>query len=142
LYCSAAKLQFGASRYNVTVPHCNLAAPDYNLATGNYNFSPGNYNVEFQDYTAEFPEYNLKVSLILSDLYSLIFALSSLPMCGVPRWTPTPGFFGAWHFLRYQYQLGYSNMTVNYLLTKARAINKSPAQIVDELVSKEIAASM
>ena len=35
--------------------------------------------------------------------------------------------------------LGLNNMTVNYLLTKAMAVNKSPAQIINELVSKEIA---
>ena len=36
---------------------------------------------------------------------------------------------------------GLSTITVNYLLTKAKAVNKSPVQIIDELVSKEIAAS-
>ena len=36
---------------------------------------------------------------------------------------------------------GLSNMTVNYLLTKAKAVNKSPAQLIDELVGKEIATS-
>jgi len=36
---------------------------------------------------------------------------------------------------------GMSNMTVNYLMTKATADNKSPAQIIDELVGKEIAAA-
>ena len=35
--------------------------------------------------------------------------------------------------------LGLSNVTVNYLLTKATADHKSPAQIIDELVGKEIA---
>ena len=34
--------------------------------------------------------------------------------------------------------LGLPNMTINYLLTKAKANKKSPAQIIDELVSKEI----
>jgi len=37
--------------------------------------------------------------------------------------------------------LGLQNMTVNYLLTKAIADRKSPAQIIDELVGKEIAAA-
>ena len=37
--------------------------------------------------------------------------------------------------------IGLQNMTVNYLLTKAMAVHKSPAQIIDELVSKEIAAA-
>ncbi|MCL2320198.1 MAG: hypothetical protein FWC45_08935 [Treponema sp.] len=36
---------------------------------------------------------------------------------------------------------GLSNVTVNYLLTKAKAVNKSPAQLIDELVSREITAS-
>jgi len=36
---------------------------------------------------------------------------------------------------------GMSNMTVNYLMTKAMADHKTPAQIIDELVGKEIAAS-
>ena len=35
--------------------------------------------------------------------------------------------------------LGLQNMTINYLLTKAKASKRSPAQIIDELVSKEIA---
>jgi hypothetical protein len=38
--------------------------------------------------------------------------------------------------------LGMSNMTINYLLTKAIADHKSPAQLIDELVSKEIAAAV
>jgi hypothetical protein len=37
--------------------------------------------------------------------------------------------------------MGCSNMTVNYLFTKAKAANKSLAQIIDELVSEKIAAS-
>jgi hypothetical protein len=32
-----------------------------------------------------------------------------------------------------------SNTTVNYLMIKAKADNKTPAQIIDELVLKEIA---
>jgi hypothetical protein len=36
--------------------------------------------------------------------------------------------------------LGFTNLTVNYLLTKAAADRKSPAQIVDELVCKELAS--
>jgi hypothetical protein len=43
---------------------------------------------------------------------------------------------------REMYHLGFSNMTVNYLLTKAMAVRKSPAQIIDELVSKELAAAV
>ena len=42
---------------------------------------------------------------------------------------------------REMYHLGFSNMTVNYLLTKAKAVNKSPVQLIDELVGKEIAAA-
>jgi len=37
--------------------------------------------------------------------------------------------------------LGLKNMTVNYLITKAKVDHKSPTQIIDELVGKEIAAS-
>jgi len=32
-------------------------------------------------------------------------------------------------------------MTINYLLTKAMAVNKSPVQLIDEMVGKEIAAN-
>ena len=35
--------------------------------------------------------------------------------------------------------MGLSNMTVNYLLTKATADHKSPAEIINEMVGKEIA---
>jgi hypothetical protein len=38
--------------------------------------------------------------------------------------------------------LGLKNMTVNYLLTKAEASHKSPAQIIDEMVVKEMAAAV
>jgi hypothetical protein len=38
--------------------------------------------------------------------------------------------------------LGFTNLTVNYLLSKAAANRKSPAQIIDELVSKDLAATM
>jgi len=43
---------------------------------------------------------------------------------------------------REMYHLGFSNMTVNYLMTKVKAANKSPAQLIDELVGREIAASV
>ena len=36
---------------------------------------------------------------------------------------------------------GLSNITVNYLLTKAKAVNKSPVQLIDELVRKEMASA-
>ena len=38
--------------------------------------------------------------------------------------------------------LGFTNLTVNYLLTKAAADHKSLAQIVDDLVCKDMAASI
>jgi hypothetical protein len=38
--------------------------------------------------------------------------------------------------------MGLSNITVNYLLTRAMADHKSPAQLINELVDKEIAANM
>ena len=37
---------------------------------------------------------------------------------------------------------GLTNITVNYLLTKARTDHKSPAQLIDELVGIEIAAAV
>ena len=36
---------------------------------------------------------------------------------------------------------GLKNMTVQYLLTKAKAANKSPVQIIDELVIEKIAST-
>ena len=36
---------------------------------------------------------------------------------------------------------GLKNMTVQYLLTKAKAANKSPVQIIDDLVSEKILAA-
>ena len=38
--------------------------------------------------------------------------------------------------------LGLQNMTVNYLMTKATADHKSPAQIIDELVSDKMIAAV
>jgi hypothetical protein len=35
-----------------------------------------------------------------------------------------------------------SNTTANYIFTKAAAAHKTPAQIIDELVGKEIAAAV
>ena len=37
--------------------------------------------------------------------------------------------------------LGYSNLVINYLLTKAAAESKSPAQIINELVCEKLAAA-
>ena len=36
---------------------------------------------------------------------------------------------------------GLKNMTIQYLLTKSKADNKSPVQIIDELVSEKITAA-
>jgi len=39
--------------------------------------------------------------------------------------------------------MGLSNMSVDYLVTKAKADHKSPAQIINDLIGKElVAASM
>jgi len=35
---------------------------------------------------------------------------------------------------------GLKSMTIQYLLTKAKAANKSPAQIIDELVREKVSA--
>jgi hypothetical protein len=37
---------------------------------------------------------------------------------------------------------GMSTMTINYLMTKAKADNKSPAQIINEMVGKEITTAV
>jgi hypothetical protein len=37
--------------------------------------------------------------------------------------------------------LGLSNMTVNYLFTKAAADHKTPAQIIDEMVRERVASA-
>ena len=37
---------------------------------------------------------------------------------------------------------GLKNMTIQYLLTKAKAVNKRPAQIIDEMVRKELTAAV
>jgi hypothetical protein len=55
----------------------------------------------------------------------------------VPKLGPDGSGWLAQRELRF---LGLQNMTVNYLLTKAEAAHKSPAQIIDELVSKDMAA--
>ena len=36
---------------------------------------------------------------------------------------------------------GLKNMTIQYLLTKAKATNKSPIQIIDELVREKVTAA-
>ena len=42
---------------------------------------------------------------------------------------------------RYMRLLGFTNLTVNYLLTKAQAAHKTPADIVGEMVLERIAAT-
>jgi len=37
--------------------------------------------------------------------------------------------------------MGLSNMTVNYIFTKATADHKTPAQIIDELVKERVTAA-
>ena len=37
--------------------------------------------------------------------------------------------------------LGYSNLVINYLMTKATAEHKSPAQIINELVCEKLASA-
>jgi hypothetical protein len=46
-----------------------------------------------------------------------------------------------WLSRREMLLMGLSHTTVNYLMTKAMAVNKSPAKLVNEMVGKEIAAS-
>ena len=36
------------------------------------------------------------------------------------------------------YRMGFTRLSVMYILTKAKALNISPAQLIDELVSNEI----
>ena len=36
---------------------------------------------------------------------------------------------------------GLSNLTINYLLTRAKAVNKSPIQIIEELVYEKLAVA-
>ena len=38
--------------------------------------------------------------------------------------------------------LGFTNLSVNYLMTKATADQKSPSQIIDDLIRKELAAAI
>jgi len=42
---------------------------------------------------------------------------------------------------REMHSFGFNKLTVNYLLTKATADHKSPAQIIDELVYKDMVAA-
>lgn len=55
----------------------------------------------------------------------------------IPKLGPNgTGFLGQ----REMRSLGFTNLTVNYLLTKAAADHKSPARIIEELVCKEMGA--
>jgi len=38
------------------------------------------------------------------------------------------------------YRMGFTRLSVMYILTKAKALNVSPAQFIDELVNNEITA--
>jgi len=46
-----------------------------------------------------------------------------------------------WLTQREMYKFGFSNMTVNYLITKAKAVNKSPVQIIEEMVQEKAFAA-
>ena len=46
-----------------------------------------------------------------------------------------------WLSQREIHNLGLQTKTVQYLFTKANELHKTPVQIIDELVSKEIAAT-
>ena len=46
-----------------------------------------------------------------------------------------------WFSQRESNPWGYSNMTVKYLMEKSKELNKSPAQIIDELVNEKLAAT-
>ena len=47
-----------------------------------------------------------------------------------------------WLSQREMRSLGFSNLTINYLITKAAALHKSPAQIVEEMVREKLAAAV
>ena len=46
-----------------------------------------------------------------------------------------------WFSKRESNPWGYSNMTVKYLMEKSKELNKTPAQIIDELVGEKVAAA-
>jgi len=46
-----------------------------------------------------------------------------------------------WFSQRESNPWGYSNLTVKYLVEKSKELQKTPAQIIDELVGKEIAST-
>ena len=47
-----------------------------------------------------------------------------------------------WLTQREMRSLGFSNLTINYLVAKAAVLHKSPAQIVEEMVREKLAASV
>jgi len=47
-----------------------------------------------------------------------------------------------WLSLRELRISGLKNMTIQYLLTKAKATNKTPVQIIDEMVREKLAAAV
>ena len=47
-----------------------------------------------------------------------------------------------WLSQREMRSLGFSNLTINYLMTKAAATHKTPAQIVEEMVREKLAAAV
>ena len=54
----------------------------------------------------------------------------------VPKLSPNgTGFLSQREMMR---SLGFTSLTVNYLLTKATANRKSPAKIIEELIRKEM----
>ena len=58
----------------------------------------------------------------------------------IPKLTPNgTGFLSQREMM---HSLGFTSLTVNYLLSKATAHRKSPAQIIDELIRKEITATV
>jgi len=58
----------------------------------------------------------------------------TVPKLG-PDWT-------GWLAQRELRLMGLSNMTVNYIFTKATADHKTPAQIIDEMVKERVAAAV
>jgi len=47
-----------------------------------------------------------------------------------------------WLSQREMRSFGFSNLTINYLTTKAAALHKTPAQIVEEMVREKLAAAV
>ena len=47
-----------------------------------------------------------------------------------------------WLSQREMRSLGFSNLTINYLMTKAAALHKTPAQIVEETVREKLAEAV